>query len=196
VSVGPTEPRRESVWTIGHSTRSLDEFTGLLEAHRIEAIADVRRFPGSRRSPQFDAARLAGALDRLNLCYYWLPELGGRRVPQSDSPNDGWRSAGFRGYADYMATAPFAEGFHQLVNLACGLRTAVMCAEAVWWRCHRGLLADLLQWLGFEVYHILSPGTALLHPYTAAAGVLNGRLSYSTRARPLRARGGLIGPPP
>jgi uncharacterized protein (DUF488 family) len=174
------------VWTIGHSTRSLDELLVLLQTHGIEAVADVRRFPGSRRSPQFERTRLASGLVRCGLAYQWLPALGGRRPPAPDSPNDAWRSPAFRGYADYMNTAAFAEGWGELVNLACGLRTAIMCAEAVWWRCHRGLLADLLAWQGFEVRHILGPGAATAHPYTAAAGVLNGRLSYATRARPLR----------
>jgi uncharacterized protein (DUF488 family) len=170
------------VWTVGHSTRSLEEFLGLLAEHDIEAVADVRRYPGSRRWPHFGREPLAAALDRRGLAYLWLPELGGRRTPSADSPNTAWRNAGFRGYADYMATEAFAEGLDRLVNLACGLRTAVMCAESLWWRCHRGLIADVLRRLHFEVIHILGPGSAAPHPYTAAARIVGGRLSYSAEA--------------
>src|SRR5262249_25646640 len=137
----------DAVWTIGHSTRTLESFSGLLVENEIEAVADVRRYPGSRRWPHFARESLAGALEERGLVYLWLPELGGRRAPRADSTNTAWRSTAFRGYADYMATEAFAGGLERLVNLACGLRTAVMCAEAVWWRCHRGLIADVLRWL-------------------------------------------------
>ncbi len=119
------------------------------------------------------------ALEKRGLVYLWFPELGGRRTPRSDSPNTAWRNVAFRGYADYMETEAFAEGLDRLVNLALGLRTAVMCAEALWWRCHRGLIADVLCWLGFEVVHILGPGSTASHPYTAAARIVRGRLTYS-----------------
>jgi uncharacterized protein (DUF488 family) len=167
------------VWTVGHSTRSLEQFFALLAEHGIEAVADVRRYPGSRRWPHFAREPLAAALAGRGLAYLWLPELGGRRSPSPDSPNTAWRNAGFRGYADYMATEAFAEGLDRLVNLACGLRTAVMCAESLWWRCHRGLIADVLRRLHFEVIHILGPGSLAPHPYTAAARIVDGRLSYS-----------------
>ena len=167
------------VWTIGHSTRTLESFLGLLVENRIEAVVDVRRYPGSRRWPHFARESLASALDECGLAYLWLPELGGRRSPRADSTNTAWRSPAFRGYADYMATEAFAEGLDRLVNLACGLRTAVMCAEAVWWRCHRGLIADALRWLGFDVIHILGPDSTASHPYTAAARIVGGRLSYA-----------------
>lgn len=169
----------ETVWTIGHSTRPLEAFLELLAAHEIEAVGDVRRFPGSRRWPHFAREPLAEALETRGLLYLWFPELGGRRTPRSDSPNTAWRSAAFRGYADYMATDPFAVGLDRLVNLASGLRTAILCAESLWWRCHRGLIADALRWLGFEVVHILGPGATAPHPYTAAARIVGGRLSYS-----------------
>jgi uncharacterized protein (DUF488 family) len=119
------------------------------------------------------------ALEKRGLVYLWFPELGGRRTPRTDSPNIAWHNASFRGYADYMATEAFAEGLGRLVNLALGLRTAVMCAEALWWRCHRGLIADVLRWLGFEVVHILGPGSTASHHYTAAARIVRGRLTYS-----------------
>jgi uncharacterized protein (DUF488 family) len=167
------------VWTIGHSTRPLGDFLALLDEHRIEAVADVRRHPGSRRWPHFARESLAESLDARGLVYQWLPELGGRRSPRADSPNTAWRNASFRGYADYMETEAFAEGLERLVSLACGLRTAVMCAEVLWWRCHRGLIADALRWSGFEVLHITGPGPAAPHPYTAAARIVRGRLSYA-----------------
>jgi uncharacterized protein (DUF488 family) len=168
-----------AVWTIGHSTRTLEEFLELLAQNRIEAVADVRRFPGSRRWPHFAREPLEKALERRGLAYLWLPMLGGRRTPAPDSPNTAWRSASFRGYADYMATEAFAEGLDLLVNLASGLRTAIMCAESLWWRCHRGLIADVLRWYRFDVIHILGPGSTAPHPYTAAARIVNGRLTYA-----------------
>jgi uncharacterized protein (DUF488 family) len=169
----------ETIWTIGHSTRPLEEFVELLTANKIEAVADVRRYPGSRRSPHFAREPLRRALERRGLVYVWFPELGGRRTPLADSPNTGWRSAAFRGYADYMATEAFADGLDRLVNVASGLRTAIMCAELLWWRCHRGLIADVLRWLQFEVIHIMGPGSTAVHPYTPPARVVRGRLSYS-----------------
>jgi uncharacterized protein (DUF488 family) len=169
----------EAIWTIGHSIRALESFLDLLSENRIEAVADVRRYPESRRWPHFGQTPLAMALEKRGLVYMWFPELGGRRTPGSDSPNTAWRNAAFRGYADYMATEAFAEGLDRLVNLALGLRTAVMCAEALWWRCHRGLIADVLHWLGFEVIHIMGPGSTASHPYTAAARIVRGRLTYS-----------------
>lgn len=167
------------IWTIGHSTRTEAEFLDLLSEHEIEAVADVRRYPGSRRVPQFGSAALETSLPAAGIEYLWLPELGGRRNPAADSPNTGWRSAAFRGYADYMQTEAFAEGLATLVNMSCGLRTTIMCAEAVWWRCHRGLIADVLLWQGFEVTHILGPRSHTLHPYSPAARLVDGQLSYA-----------------
>jgi uncharacterized protein (DUF488 family) len=171
--------RAVTVWTIGHSTRSLEELLELLAANRIEAVADVRRYPGSRRWPHFAREPFKKTLENRGLLYAWLPELGGRRTPKADSRNTAWRSPAFRGYADHMETQEFAGGLDRLVNLACGLRASVMCAEALWWRCHRGLIADALRWLEFEVIHILGPGSTAVHHYTRAARILRGRLSYS-----------------
>ena len=168
-----------TVWTIGHSTRSLEDFLELLAENRIEAVADVRRHPGSRRWPHFSRESLGPALESRGLLYLWLPELGGRRTPKADSRNTAWRSSAFRGYADYMETEAFADGLERLINLASGLQTAILCAESLWWRCHRGLIADVLLWLGFEVIHILGPGSTATHPYTPAARIVGGRLSYS-----------------
>jgi uncharacterized protein (DUF488 family) len=172
------------IWTVGHSTQSLDQFLELLAAHEIEAVADVRRYPGSRRWPHFAKDALSEALTSHGLVYEWMPELGGRRQPLPDSPNTAWRSAAFRGYADYMATDAFAEGLARLGTMAGGLRTAIMCAEAVWWRCHRGLIADALRWSGFEVGHIMGPGALITHPYTSAARIEDGQLSYAAPALP------------
>ena len=137
-----------TVWTIGHSTRAIDDFVALLQEQRIAMLADVRRFPGSRRHPQFGQDALAASLGDAAIGYEHLPELGGRRQPRKDSPNTTWRNASFRGYADYMMTAGFEAGIGRVMALAERGRTAVMCAEAVWWQCHRSLIADYLKAAG------------------------------------------------
>jgi uncharacterized protein (DUF488 family) len=166
------------IWTIGHSTRTSAEFLQLLEAHRIQAVADVRRYPGSRRQPQFERHALARALEERDVDYLWLPQLGGRRNPHPDSVNTAWRNASFRGYADHMATKQFADGLARLMDVGRGERTAMMCAEALWWRCHRGLIADVLRSVGWRVCHVLSPAVTVIHPYTSAARVGPSGLSY------------------
>jgi uncharacterized protein (DUF488 family) len=166
------------IWTIGHSTRTDVEFLGLLGEHEIEAVADVRRYPGSRRMPQFGSEALAASLQSRGLSYLWLPGLGGRRKPHPDSSNTAWRSLQFRGYADYMETEEFGESLAELTSLAAAAPTAIMCAEAVWWRCHRSLIADVLKWLGYDVIHIMGPGSSAPHPYTSAAHLNGGQLSY------------------
>jgi len=168
-----------TVWTIGHSTRTLEEFLGLLVEYRIEAIADVRRFPGSRRHPHFASDALAATLPAHGLAYQWIPRLGGRRKVQPGSPNTAWRNASFQGYADYTATAEFAEGLAELLKLAASRRTALMCAEAVWWRCHRSIIADVLKLRGIEVIHIIDATHTTVHPYTSPARIENGRLNYA-----------------
>ncbi len=168
-----------TIWTIGHSTRTLEEFLGLLGEYRIEAIADVRRFPGSRRYPYFAGDALAATLPAHGIAYQWIPKLGGRRKVQPGSPNTAWRNASFQGYADYTATAEFAEGLAELLQLAVGKRTAMMCAEAVWWRCHRSIIADVLKLRGIEVIHIIDAAHSTVHPYTSAAHIVDGRLSYA-----------------
>jgi uncharacterized protein (DUF488 family) len=168
----------ETLWTIGHSTRSAAEFLDLLTANRIEALADVRRFPGSRRYPHFNVEPLQRALGGAGIEHVAFPELGGRRKPLPDSPNTAWRNEAFRGYADYMRTPGFAAGMERLCALASAKRTAVMCSEAVWWRCHRGLIADWLEVRGVHVLHILDARHVVEHPYTSAAHVRNGELDY------------------
>lgn len=158
-------PMGSTIWTIGHSTRPLDEFFGLLAHYRLEAVADVRRFPGSRRQPQYAEAALRAT-------------LGGRRRPLPDSLNVAWRNASFRGYADHIGSAEFSQGLDELLELSGRLRTTLMCAEAVWWRCHRALIADVLCVRGIEVVHILDAKHTVVHPYTSPARIVQGRLSY------------------
>jgi len=158
------DPAAPTIWTVGHSTLEWEAFRELLRAHGIGAIADVRRYPGSRRYPWFASDALARALPQAGIGYRWLPQLGGRRAPRPDSPNAAWRNAGFRGYADHMASTEFGEGLAAALELAATQRTALMCAEAVWWRCHRRLLSDLLQHRGWQVLHILDAGPAQPHP--------------------------------
>jgi uncharacterized protein (DUF488 family) len=167
-----------TLWTIGHSNRSLDEFLAQLAAFQIEVLADVRRFPGSRKHPHFNQTELAKSLAGVGVAYEFFPELGGRRKPRPDSPNTAWRNESFRAYADYMETAEFRAGIDRLLSRASEPRTAIMCSEAVWWRCHRSLIADYLKAQGIEVQHILSPKKSELHPYTGAARLVDGRLSY------------------
>ena len=167
-----------AVLTIGHSTRPIDVFVGLLARHDVATLADVRRFPGSRTQPQFGREALRGALDAAGIRYEWFEALGGRRKTRPDSHNLRWRNASFRGYADYMETAPFRSAFDALANLADAQRTAIMCAEVLWWRCHRALVSDALQASGRPVAHIGPDGNLIGHPYTAAARIVDGRLRY------------------
>jgi uncharacterized protein (DUF488 family) len=168
------------VWTIGHSTRALAELLEVLRAHEIEAVADVRRFPGSRRLPQYHAAALEAALADHGIAYRWLPALGGRRRPDADSPNVTWRHPAFRAYADHVATEEFADGLVELLTMAYGLRTVVMCAEVLWWRCHRRLIADVLVSIGHEVKHIRDASSDPEPHRIAAPGRLeDGALTYA-----------------
>lgn len=167
------------MWTIGHSTRSLDEFIGLLKDNGIEVLADVRHYPGSRKYPHFNAEPLRSALHDAGIGYEAFTDLGGRRKVRPDSPNKAWRHPAFRGYADYMQTDAFRAGVERLKALALQKHTAIMCAEAVWWRCHRGLASDVFKLHGTRVLHITGPGSPSEHPYTSAARVIEGRLDYS-----------------
>ena len=167
-----------TVWTIGHSTRPVDDLLRVLEAHQVELIVDVRRFPGSRRLPQYAAPALEAALAARGIAYHWIPALGGRRRPDPDSPNVGWRHPAFRAYADHVATEEFAGGLFELLLLAHGLRAAVMCAEVLWWRCHRRLVADVLASLGVAVLHVRDERTAEPHRLTAPARLVRGILTY------------------
>lgn len=158
------EPLTElRIFTVGHSTRTQDEFIALLTSHGIGGIADVRRFPGSRRHPHFARESLARWLPESGIHYRHFERLGGRRRPSASSPNDAWEHAAFRGYADYMASAEFQEELDELLGFSADGRVAVMCAEAQWWRCHRRLIADALLVRGVEVRHVMGAGRAPLH---------------------------------
>jgi len=166
------------LWTIGHSTRSAEEFAALLIENRIEVLVDVRRFPGSRRYPHFNGENLRAFLSQHAITYDHFPELGGRRTPLKDSPNTAWRNAAFRGYADYMMTEDFTSAVARLLEMAAEKRTAVMCAESLWWQCHRALVADYAKARGVKVSHILGRGKVEEHPYTSAAQIIDEQLSY------------------
>lgn len=166
------------IWTIGHSTRTLSEFLEMLASFRIAALVDVRHFPGSRKYPHFNKEVLGEELSRAGIRYEHIVSLGGRRKPHSDSQNTAWRHPAFRGYADYMETPGFLEGMDRLRATGSRFRTAFMCSEAVWWRCHRSMIADLLKSEGWTVWHIVSANKATEHPFTAPAHVNNGKLTY------------------
>jgi uncharacterized protein (DUF488 family) len=168
---------RPTIWTIGHSTRSLEDFLALLRRDGIRQLADVRTFPASRRYPHFGRDALAPALAAAGIAYSHHPALGGRRRPRPDSPNDGWRNSGFRGYADHMATPEFQRALDELVALGAHASAAIMCAEAVPWRCHRSLIADALIARGVDVLDIMDAKTAP-HALTPFAVVRDAHVSY------------------
>src|SRR5256714_12458184 len=167
-----------SLWTIGHSTLSIEDFINKLESFEIQLLADVRSFPGSHRYPHFNQEKLDVSLAGADIRYEHFSELGGRRRARPGSLNIAWRNESFRGYADYMETNEFREGIDRLLEIATKHRTAIMCSEAVWWRCHRSLISDYLKVKGVEVKHIMAIGKAEPHPFTSAAGIVNGDLSY------------------
>jgi uncharacterized protein (DUF488 family) len=170
------------IWTIGHSTRDIDRFVSLLNENGIKLLVDVRSLPGSRRYPQFNKEALAKSLCEYGIRYEHFPELGGRRKPKPDSRNTVWRNASFRGYADYMETEQFHKGVDRLRVLAREAGpAAIMCAEAVWWRCHRGLISDFLKVRGIEVVHILDENKTEPHPFTSAARIAHGALNYTSQ---------------
>ena len=166
------------VWTVGHSTRAQEELIGLLKRNNIQALADVRRYPASKRYPRFNREALERSLPAAGVDYVWMPELGGRRAPRKDSTNTAWRNAGFRGYADYMQTDAFQDAIEVLLQRARDQRTAIMCAELAWQQCHRGLISDYLKARGVEVIHIVDQRHVEPHPWTAAARIVDGGLSY------------------
>jgi len=171
-----------TLWTIGHSTRAWEVFVAILQEARIEVLVDVRRFAGSRRNPQFSGQDMGSALSDEAIDYVPMPELGGRRTPRADSPNGAWRNTSFRGYADYMQTGDYQAARQRLQDLAQARRVAVMCAEAMWWQCHRSLIADDFKAAGWTVLHLQAAGRQQEHPYTSAAKIVAGRLDYSAPA--------------
>lgn len=171
-------PATGTLWTIGHSTRTWGEFEALLRENAIETLADVRRFAGSRRNPQYSPDAMAPALATAGIRYWPLPTLGGRRDPLPDSPNTAWRVEAFRGYADHMASQEYIHARDALMESASNERTCVMCAEALWWRCHRRLIADDFVARGWRVLDILAPGKVEPHAVNADAVMLDGVLRY------------------
>lgn len=169
---------RQTLWTIGHSTREWGAFMGLLRESGVQCLVDVRRFAGSRHNPQFSPQAMAPAMQAAGIEYVPMPEFGGRRNPEPDSTNGAWRVAAFRGYADYMATPDFVRARERLMVLARKRRCAVMCAEAVWWRCHRRLIADDFTARGWQVLHIMAPGRSTAHELNPAGRLVQGTLRY------------------
>ena len=167
-----------TIYTIGHSTRPIEEFIAILKTHGITCLADVRTIPKSRHNSQFNSNVLAASLKEAGIRYVHCPGLGGLRKPRKDSHNPGWKNAGFRGFADYMETKEFEAGLEELVQLASKRRTAFMCAEALWWRCHRSLISDALMVRGIDVVHLMNQHTSKPHRLTPFARMVNGRLSY------------------
>lgn len=170
--------KKPVIFTIGHSTRPIDEFIKLLEAHGIKEVVDVRSIPMSRYNPQFNAAALKQSLRQAHIRYKHLKKLGGLRRARKDSVNLGWHNASFRGFADYMATQEFSDGLEALVTIGHARATAIMCAEAVPWRCHRSLIADALTKKGWAARNIMSPALATKHRLTSFLRVRKGQLIY------------------
>jgi uncharacterized protein (DUF488 family) len=167
-----------SVFTVGHSTRTWKDFRDLLRTHGVKRVVDVRTIPRSRHNPQFSRPALAAKLRAARIGYVHLPKLGGLRHAKRDSKNVGWRNASFRGFADYMQTPEFAAGLQRLLKLAKDKRSALMCAEAVPWRCHRSLIADALTVQGVDVQHILSAARCRIHSLTPFARVRGQTITY------------------
>jgi len=167
-----------TIYTIGHSTRTIKQFLELLKAHHIQEIVDVRTVPKSRHNPQFGQDQLPPALEQAGIGYTHLKKLGGLRHPDKDSPNLGWQNLSFRGFADYMATDEFEQGLQELKEYAEKRTVAIMCAEAVSWRCHRSLIADALTTQGWQVLHIQSKKTAKPHELTPFLQMTDGKLTY------------------
>lgn len=168
-----------TLWTVGHSTRPLDDFIALLQAHGIRRLVDVRTVPRSRHNPQFNQDQLPASLEQAGIQYVHMPSLGGLRHARRDSINTAWRNASFRGFADYMQTAEFDAALKELIRLARSRRTAIMCAEAVPWRCHRSLIADALLVRRLQVEEITGKNSTRPHTLTPWASVVGEHITYS-----------------
>jgi uncharacterized protein (DUF488 family) len=166
------------IYTIGHSTRSIEQFISLLKENDIGVLIDVRNFPGSKRYPHFNKETLDTSLGDQGIQYVHMKDLGGRRKPEQNSINTRWRHTAFRGYADYMQTDVFQSTMQELMDIASKHISAYMCSEAVWWSCHRSLISDYLKIRDWKVLHIMSEGKLAEHPYTSAARIVNGQLRY------------------
>jgi uncharacterized protein (DUF488 family) len=172
------EELQKTVWTIGHSTRTLEAFIALLNSFDIDLLVDIRTFPGSRRYPHFNKESLSVSLRGAGIAYQHVVALGGRRKPLENSVNTAWRHASFRGYADYMQTQDFKNAVEMLEGLASNHRLAYMCSEALWWKCHRSMVSDYLKVNGWKVLHIMDEGKSTEHPFTSPAKSVQGKLFY------------------
>lgn len=167
------------IYTIGHSTHSIDVFLSMLESYDIKTIVDIRRFPGSRKFPQFNQDNLKIVLEEAGIQYISMLELGGRRKPDNNSKNTIWKNESFRGYADYMETAAFENAVVKLEKIALKQTTAYMCSEALWWRCHRSMVSDYLKAKGWTVLHIMNIAKVQEHKYTEPARIVDEKVYYS-----------------
>jgi len=174
-----SESSKPVLYTVGHSTHPIETFLGLLSQHDIAALADVRSFPSSRRWPQFNQAELQRSVENAEILYRWSKSLGGRRnLKRPDSPHTAWREPAFRSYADYTESADFENGLQELVELSRANRSAIMCSEGLWWRCHRRIISDNLTARGWEVRHIMPDGKFVPHVLAGFATVCIGRVIY------------------
>ena len=166
------------ILTIGHSTRTLDDFIGILRAHGVVRVVDIRTIPRSKHNPQFNQETLSGRLKESAIDYVLMKQLGGLRHPKADSPNTGWKNSSFRGFADYMQTEEFTKGVDQLIGLAQNGQACIMCAEILPWRCHRWLISDALSIRGVHVEHIMTTKTRTTHSLTKWASIEGTQISY------------------
>lgn len=178
-----SEAKKDTIYTIGHSNREWDEFIEMLQSFDIQCLVDIRHYPHSRKFPYFNTENFAEKLPGLGIEYTHMVELGGRRNVQPDSKNTRWRNASFQGYADYMETPEFKKAAAKLEAIAVQKKTAYMCSEAVWWRCHRSMVSDYLKAKGWEVLHIMSVGKVSEHPYTSPAIVQGDKVCYSDECK-------------
>jgi len=170
---------RKIIYTIGHSTHSMEGFVSMLQSVGVKLLVDIRGLPGSRKFPQFDKENMEKVLPENGIQYMHFKDLGGRRKVKKDSKNTRWRNDSFRGYADYMETDSFRKAVVELERIALQQPTAFMCAEAVWWRCHRSMVSDALKAKGWTVLHIMNAHKTEEHPYTSVARIVDGEVCYT-----------------
>jgi uncharacterized protein (DUF488 family) len=173
---------KNNIYTIGHSNRSLNEFIQMLKSFNIQLLKDIRRFPGSKKFPYFNKSSLENSLRKVGINYLHSEKLGGRRKPKENSINDIWKNEAFRGFADYMETENFKNAIKELETLSEANTLAIMCSEALWWRCHRSLISDYLKSKAWKVLHIMKTGKAIEHPFSSAANLVQGKLDYTKKA--------------
>lgn len=174
------QPPYHTLWTIGHSTHSAETFLEMLLESDIEVLADIRRHPGSGKYPHFNQEYLRELVEKNGIGYVHISMLAGRRSQHKSSPNTVWKNRSFRAYADYMETEAFLTGIRELIDIATEKRTAIMCSEAVWWRCHRSMVSDYMKSIGWTVIHIMGKNQSKPHPYTAPARIIAGKLHYGS----------------